>query len=82
MTIVNSKRFISIIEVYYVWYGMGLGWIVFILLIVYFVYLFNQKNINTKSKKSAQDILDERYAKGEIQEEEYKQKSEELLKHH
>ena len=63
-------------------YGMGLGWIVFILLIVYFVYLFNQKNINTKSEKSAQDILDERYAKGEIQEEEYKQQSKELLKHH
>jgi len=63
-------------------YGMGLGWIVFIFFIIYVVYLFNQKDIDAKSEKSAQDILDERYAKGEIQEEEYKRRSEELVKHH
>ena len=59
-------------------YGMGFGWIFFIVLIGIAIYFFNQKNTNKKSEKSALDILNERYAKGEIEEKEYKEKSENL----
>ena len=55
--------------------GMGFGWIFFILLIGLGIYLFNQKNT---LDKSAQDILDERYAKGEIEQGEYEEKSKDL----
>ena len=41
---------------------MGFGWIFFILIIALVIYLLSNKS----DKKSAKDILDERYAKGEI----------------
>ena len=51
-------------------FGMGFGWIVPLILIFGLFYLIN----NTREKEeSAQDILDKRYASGEINEEEYKQ---------
>ena len=59
-------------------YGMGFGWIFFIVLIGMVIYFFTQQGGNEKSEKSAQDILDERYAKGEIEEQEYKDKSKDL----
>lgn len=59
-------------------YGMGFGWIFFIVLIGIVIYFFTQQGGNEKSEKSAQDILDERYAKGEIEEQEYKDKSKHL----
>lgn len=55
--------------------GIGSGWILFILLIGLGIYLFNQKST---LDKSAQDILDERYAKGEIEQGEYEEKSKNL----
>jgi putative membrane protein len=51
---------------------MGFGWIFVILVIIILVYIF--KNDTTNGKKSTKDILDERYAKGEIDVEEYKEK--------
>jgi len=59
-------------------YGMGFGWIFLIVFIGIAIYFFTQPGGNKKSKKSAQDILDERYAKGEIEEQEYKEKSKNL----
>ena len=56
-------------------FGMGLGWLVpllFIAAVVYFI------NTNKKDASSARDILDKRFASGEIDEEEYKRKKEAL----
>jgi len=55
---------------------MGFGWIFFILIIALVIYLFSNKS----DKKSAKDILDERYAKGEIDLEEYNERKENLEK--
>lgn len=58
--------------------GMGFGWIVSLMLVGVIIYIYNQKGSSGKSERSAQDVLDERYAKGEIDHEEYKEKSEHL----
>ena len=55
---------------------MGFGWIFFILIIALVIYLLSNKS----DKKSAKDILDERYAKGEIDLEEYNERKENLEK--
>lgn len=60
-------------------FGMGLGWIIPLIVIGAIIYFFvNQKNSDNGTSKSAQDILDERYAKGEINEEEYQEKRDTL----
>ncbi|MBU1641899.1 SHOCT domain-containing protein [bacterium] len=50
-------------------FGMGLGWLIPLLLIVVLVYFF--MNSNKKEGLSAKEILDKRYANGEIDEQEY-----------
>lgn len=50
-------------------FGMGLGWIIPLLLIGVLLYYISS---NKKEGLSAKDILDKRYAKGEIDEQEYK----------
>ena len=59
-------------------FTMVLGWIIPLLLIFALFYFINTNNNN--DKESAQDILDTKFANGEIDEEEYKRKKE-LLKH-
>ena len=59
-------------------FGMGFGWIIPLLFIFALFYFIN--NNNNSDKESARDILDRKYANGEIDEEEYKRKKE-LLKH-
>lgn len=54
---------------------MGFGWISIVLIFIIIVYLLSN---NKSDKKSAKDILDERYAKGEIDIEEYKEKKKNL----
>ena len=64
-------------------FGMGFGWIIpllFIFALFYFINNTNNNSYNNSDKESAQDILDKKYANGEIDEEEYKRKKE-LLKH-
>lgn len=56
-------------------FGMGFGWIIAILFIVIFIYFINNL---LKSDTSANDILDKRYANGEIDEKEFKAKKEVL----
>ena len=56
-------------------WGMGLGWLIALLLIGLLFYLLQN---NQKGKSSAQDILDRRYANGEIDEAEYRKKSQNL----
>ena len=56
-------------------WGMGFGWLIPFLIIGLLFYLVQN---NQKGRSSAQDILDRRYANGEIDEEEYKKKSQDL----
>jgi|AAFY01.1.fsa_nt_gi putative membrane protein len=56
-------------------FGMGFGWIIAILFIGVFIYFINNL---VKSDSSAKDILDKRYANGEIDAKEYKIKKEAL----
>jgi len=66
----------------------GLGWFILVVLpligivflIVYFVIREDVASRRPWSDKSAEQILDERYAKGEISSEEYLQKKKELKK--
>ena len=56
-------------------WGMGFGWLLALLIIGLLVYILQNKQ---EGKSSAQDILDKRYAKGEIDDEEYEKKSRHL----
>lgn len=55
--------------------GKEVIWLVPLLLIVAFIYFISG---NKKEELSAKDILDKRYANGEIDEDEYKRKRDEL----
>lgn len=59
-------------------FGMGFGWI-FPLLFLSIIFYFINGNRNNE-EESAKDILDKKYANGDIDEAEYKRKKE-LLKH-
>ena len=56
-------------------FGMGLGWIVPLLFVFALFYLIRS---GSGDKESPREILDRRYANGEIDEEEYKRKKEQL----
>jgi len=55
-------------------FGMGLGWIIPLFLIVGLVYFLNDNHRKTDKEKSAKEILDLRLAKGEIDKEEYEER--------
>lgn len=57
-------------------YGFGM-WLVPLLLVLAVFYFANE---NKKDKPSPKDILDKRYANGEIDTKEYKERLEELKK--
>lgn len=52
-------------------HGMGFGWLFLLPVIILILYVISN---NTKVVTSARDILDKRYANGEIDEEEYKKR--------
>jgi len=56
-------------------FGMGFGWLILILFIAAIFYFING---NKNGDVSAKDILDKRYANGEIDEEEYQTKKDNL----
>lgn len=63
------------------WFGMGLWWIVIVVLIVAAgAFAFRRAGDNRPSMptESARDVLDKRYARGEIGRDEYEQKKREL----
>ena len=62
--------------------GMGLFWLVAIIVVAYLIYkLIKSEKILVPSRpviRSAEDILSERYAKGELTREQYMQMKEDL----
>jgi putative membrane protein len=58
-------------------YGMGFGWLILILFIAAIFYFISG---NKNEDVSAKDILDKKYANGEIDEKEYKTRKENLKK--
>lgn len=65
-------------------WGMGWGWIIGLIVLVLIVWLvvwaINQnKGVNQPFDKSPLDILKERYAKGEIDKEEFDQRKKDLI---
>jgi putative membrane protein len=62
-------------------WGMGFGmWLLPVLLVIVVIYFLKDNNQDKGKSSSAQDILDRRYANGEIETEEYKEKSNALKK--
>jgi putative membrane protein len=58
-------------------FGMGFGWLIPLLFIVALFYFFTD-NRKSSDRESAREILDRKYANGEIDEDEYKRKKEHL----
>ena len=62
---------------------MGFGmWLIPILLVIIIFYVLNENNKGNKEETSAQDLLDKRYANGDIGLEEYEERSNILKEHH
>jgi len=64
-------------------FGMGLIWLIFLIVIAYFVYkLIKSERILAPPNRcaGAENILAERYAKGELNREQYIQMKEDLKK--
>ena len=67
-------------DVGYGW-GMGFGmWFIPILLIIIVIYFLKENTKNEEKHSSAQDILNRRYADGDIDKKEYEEKSNTLKK--
>ncbi|HID81113.1 MAG TPA: SHOCT domain-containing protein [Chromatiales bacterium] len=66
------------------WLGGGVMWLFWIVLIVVVLWAVksaaSNENQSTNKQKSAQDILKERYARGEIDEDEFERRKRELKK--
>ncbi len=60
-------------------FGFGFGWIIWLILVVIFIYLLVSFKEEPK-KEDAIDILNKRFARGEITKEEYISMKEEILK--
>jgi putative membrane protein len=64
--------------------GIGLFWLIAVIVIAYFIYkLIKNEKILAPSRpviRSAEDILSERYAKGELTREQYIQMKEDIKK--
>ena len=61
-------------------FWMNIIWLIIIIIIVYFVYKQLKSERVHAPARSAGDLLDERYAKGELTREQYMQMKEDLKK--
>ena len=64
--------------------GMGWGWIIGLIILAFVIWLIvkvvnRKKTPDQPDNKNPQDILKERYAKGEISKEEYEEKKRTIL---
>lgn len=67
----------------YIGHGWSMGfamWFPLILLVLLVFYFLKETNKSEERHSSAQDILDKRYANGEIDTQEYEEKSDALKK--
>lgn len=64
-------------------WGMGWGWIIGLIILVAAIWLIiksiQQNNASRDSRKTALDFLKERYAKGEIDKNEFEEKKKDLM---
>ncbi|MFN3565061.1 MAG: SHOCT domain-containing protein [Burkholderiaceae bacterium] len=62
------------------WFGMGLWWIIVVVIVVVLgAWMFKRAGDSPSApRESARDILDKRYARGEIGRDEYEQKKRDL----
>ncbi len=65
-------------------FGMGFGWIIGLIVIGLIIWLVirtttHGNTVNPSEEKSALDILKERYAKGEIDKEEFEDRKKDLI---
>ena len=61
------------------WWVMGIGWLVFLALIVVLVFLLIRHFTSTeggtgRQRRAAEDVLADRFARGEIDEDEYRRR--------
>ena len=64
-------------------WGMGLAWILGLIILVVVILIIakvlNQDNTRSSDRKTALDILKERYARGEIDKAEFEEKKKDIL---
>lgn len=60
------------------WFGMGLWWIVAAAAVVWLVWMAGRGRDTASRGESALDVLNKRYARGEIGREEYEQKKRDI----
>ena len=62
------------------WWVMGIGWLVFLALIVVLAIVLTRqyRGSGGGTRRGAHDVLDERFARGEIDEDEYRRRHDTL----
>ena len=61
------------------WWVMGIGWLIFLApIVILAVVLTRQSRPTGGSRRGGHDILDERFARGEIDEDEYRRRRDAL----
>lgn len=62
-------------------WGMGWGWIVGLILLIFIFWMIAKSNTGKQQgpEESALDVLKKRYARGEIDKEEYEEKKKDLM---
>lgn len=60
------------------WFGMGLWWIVLLAAVIAVVWAVARRSHPSRANESALDVLEKRYARGEIKRDEFEQKKRDL----
>lgn len=60
------------------WFGMGIWWLLVIVVVVWLAWFASRGRETSPGSESALDVLNKRYARGEIGREEYEQKKRDI----